>query len=180
MIEEISIVKAVVGGDIDSFRLLVHRYQGPVIKMIKNIIDDHHICEDIAQDVFLTTYKKLPSFDPARSNFSTWLFTIARNKSLNALKKKRALSMSNLPENPDSSTPADSLTQKEFFDRLDQVLLILPTKQKTAFVLAEFEKLPYEQIAQIEGVRIGTIKSRINRAKNKLRSALNSFEEYDV
>jgi len=176
MIEEINVIRAVVGGDIDSFRLLVHRYQRPVIKMIKNIIDDHHICEDIAQDVFLTAYKKLPSFDPARSNFSTWVFTIARNKSINAAKKKRALSMSNLPENSDSSTPSDNLTQQEFYYRLDQVLLTLPTKQKTAFVLAEFEKLPYEQIAQIEGVRIGTIKSRINRAKKKLRAALKNLE----
>lgn len=180
MIEEISTIRAVLDGDVDSFRLLVQRYQGPVIRMIKNIINDHHICEDIAQDVFLVAYKKLSSFDPARSSFSTWLFTIARNKSLNTLKKKRALSMNNLPENPDSSIPADSLTQKEFFDRLDQVLQNLPAKQKTAFILAEFEKLPYEQIAQIEGVRIGTIKSRINRAKKKLRSALKSLEEDGV
>jgi len=180
MIEEISIIRVVLDGDIESFRLLVQRYQGPIIRMIKNIIDDHHICEDIAQDVFLTAYKKLSSFDPDRSSFSTWLFTIARNKSLNAAKKKRTLSMSNLPENSDSSTPVNSLSQQEFFDRLDQVLKTLPSKQKTAFVLAEFEKLPYEQIAQIEGVRIGTIKSRINRAKKKLRLALKSFGEDDL
>ena len=133
MIEEISIIRVVLDGDIESFRLLVQRYQGPVIRMIKNIIDDHHICEDIAQDVFLTAYKKLSSFDPDRSSFSTWLFTIARNKSLNAVKKKRTLSMSTLPENSDSSTPANSLAQQEFFDRLDQVLKTLPNKQKTAF-----------------------------------------------
>ena len=177
MIDEISIIKAVLGGDIDSFRLLVQRYQGPIVRMIQNIIDDYHIREDIAQDVFLAAYMKLSSFDPARSSFSTWLFTIARNKSLNVAKKKRTLSMSNLPENPDPSTSADRLTQKEFFGRLDQALVILPAKQKTAFVLAEFEKLPYEQIAQIEGVKIGTIKSRINRAKKKLRSSLKSFED---
>ena len=180
MIEEISIIRAVLDGDIDSFRLLVQRYQGPVIRMIKNIIDDHHICEDIAQDVFFTAYKKLASFDSNRSSFSTWLFTIARNKSINAAKKKKTLSMSNLPENPDSSTPANNLTQQEFFDRLDQALKTLPAKLKTAFVLAEFEKIPYEQIAQIEGARIGTIKSRINRAKKKLRLALKSFKENDV
>lgn len=180
MIEETSIIRAVLSGEVDSFRLLVERYQGPVIRMTRNIIDDHHICEDIAQDVFFTAYKKLSSFDPARSSFSTWLFTIARNKSLNAVKKKKALSMSRLPENPDSSAPADSLSQQEFFDRLDNVLQTLPAKQKTAFVLAEFEGLPYEQIAQIEGVRTGTIKSRIHRAKKKLKSALKNFEEDNV
>jgi len=177
MIEEISIISAVLNGDVDSFRLLVQRYEKPVIRMIKNIINDHHICEDVAQGVFLTAYKKLPSFDPACSSFSTWLFTIARNKSLNVIKKKSILSLSELPETRDSSNPSNNLIQEEFFARLDQVLQNLPVKQKTAFVLAEFEKLPYEQIAQIEGARVGTIKSRINRAKEKLRSALKSFEE---
>ena len=117
MIEEISIIRDVLDGDIKSFRLLVQRYQGPVIRMIKNIIDDHHICEDIAQDVFFTAYKKLSSFDPDRSSFSTWLFTIARNKSINAAKKKIIPSVSNLPENPDSSVPVNSLERQEFFDR---------------------------------------------------------------
>jgi len=176
MTDEISIIKAVLEGNVESFRELVQRYEKPVIKMIKNIIDNHHICEDIAQDVFFTAYKKLASFDPARSSFSTWLFTIARNKSLNALKKKRTLAMSELPEKTDSRNPSDDLARKEFFTELDRKLQALSFKQKTAFVLAEFEKLPYEQIAQIEGVRIGTIKSRISRAKKKLRSALKNLE----
>ena len=180
MTDEISVIKAVLEGDVESFRQLVQRYEKPVIRMIKNLIDDHHICEDIAQDVFFTAYRKIKSYDPARSNFSTWLFTIARNKSLNVVKKKRPSAISSLPENSDTSAPTDTLIQQEFFDRLDKALQNLPAKQKTAFVLAEFEKLQYEQIAQIEGVRIGTIKSRINRAKKKLRLALKSFKEDDL
>ena len=180
MTDEISIIKAVLEGDVESFRELVQRYEKPVIGMIKNLINDRHICEDIAQDVFFAAYKKLSSFDPARSSFSTWLFTIARNKSLNVVKKKRASSMSSLPEKSDTSGPTDVLIQQEFYGQLDTALQNLPAKQKTAFVLAEFEKLPYEQIAQIEGVRMGTVKSRINRAKKKLRLALKSFEEGNV
>jgi len=180
MTEEISIIRAVLNGDVDSFQLLVQRYQRPVIKMVRNIINDNHTCEDIAQEVFLAAYKRLASFDPARSNFSTWLFTIARNKSLNVLKKKRVLLMNNLPEKAAPCNPSDDMARQEFFDQLDRQLQKLPARQKTAFVLAEFEKLPYEQIAQIEGVRIGTIKSRINRAKKKLRTALKSFEEKSV
>lgn len=176
MTDEISIIKAVLEGNVESFRELVQRYEKPVIKMIKNIIDNHHICEDIAQDVFFTAYKKLASFDPARSSFSTWLFTIARNKSLNALKKKKTLAMSELPEKTDSRNPSDDLARKEIFTELDRKLQALPFKQKTSLVLAEFEKLPYEQVAQIEGVRIGTIKSRISRAKKKLRAALKNLE----
>jgi len=176
MIEETGFIKAVLEGDTESFRLLIQRYQKPVIRMIANLINDRHICEDIAQEVFLAAYKKLPSFDPARSSFSTWLFTIARNKSINAMKKKKILSVSNPPENPDFSEPADSLIRNELFVKLDQALMSLSPKYKRALILAEFENLSYEQIAQIEGIRIGTVKSRINRAKNRLRSALESID----
>jgi len=172
MTEETGIIRAVLEGDTESFRLLVQRYQKPVIRMIANLINDRHTCEDIAQEVFLAAYKKLPSFDPARSSFSTWLFTIAKNKSINAMKKKRILFVSNPPESPDFSEPGDSLIRDELFIKLDRALNSLNPGNKRALVMAEFENLPYEQIAQIEGVRIGTIKSRINRAKHRLRSAL--------
>ena len=176
MIEETGVIRTVLEGDTESFRLLVQRYQKPVIRMISNLINDRHICEDVAQEVFLAAYKKLPSFNPARSSFSTWLFTIARNKSINAMKKKRILSVNNPPENPDYTEPADTLIQNELFIKLDSALKSLNPGHRRALVLAEFENLQYEQIAQIEGVRIGTVKSRINRAKRRLRSALDGIE----
>ena len=176
MIEETGIIKAVLEGDTESFRLLVQRYQKPVIRMIANLINDRHICEDIAQEVFLAAYKKLPSFDPSRSSFSTWLFTITKNKSINAMKKRKILSVINPPENPDFSEPGDSLIRNELFLKLDQALNSLNSGHRRALVMAEFENLSYEQIAQIEGIRIGTVKSRINRAKNRLRSTLESID----
>ena len=172
MTQEIQVIRQVVEGDIESFRLIVERYERPIARMIRNIINNRDSCEDIAQDVFFTAYRKLASFDPARGNFSTWLFTIARNKSINALRKKRPLSMSELPQNSDTHNPSDELAEREFFDELDAGLEALPSAQKRAFVLAEFEELSYEDIAQIEGVRIGTVKSRINRAKKELAKAL--------
>jgi RNA polymerase sigma-70 factor (ECF subfamily) len=172
MTQETKVIRHVLQGDIETFRLIVERYERPIARMIRNIINNRESCEDIAQDVFFTAYRKLASFDPARSKFSTWLFTIARNKSINALRKKRPLSMSELPQNSDTHNPSDELAEREFFDKLDAGLEALPSAQKRAFVLAEFENLSYEEIAQIEGVRTGTIKSRINRAKKKLAKAL--------
>jgi RNA polymerase sigma-70 factor (ECF subfamily) len=175
MTEETGIIRAVLEGDTESFRLLVQRYQKPVIRMIANLINDRHICEDVAQEVFLAAYKKLPSFNPVRSSFSTWLFTIARNKSINAVKKKRILSAGNPPENPDFNEPVDTLIRDELFIKLDQALKSLNPEHRRAIVLAEFENVPYEQIAQIEGVRPGTIKSRVNRAKHRLKSVLDGI-----
>ncbi len=175
MTQETEVIRQVLQGDIESFRLIVERYERPIVRMIRNVTGDRECCEDIAQDVFLAAYKKLSSFDPACSSFSTWLFTIARNKSINASKKKRARLMSKLPERTNPYDPSDELAEAEFIGRLDAELAALPSTQRRAFVLAEFEKLPYDKIAQIEGARIGTIKSRINRAKKKLRSALRGF-----
>ena len=172
MTQETKVIRQVLQGDIESFRLIVERYERPIVRMIKNITNNREFCEDIAQDVFFTAYRKLASFDPARSNFSTWLFTIARNKSINAMRKKRPLSMSEMPQNSDAHNPSDELAEREFFDELDAGLEALPSAQKRAFVLAEFENLSYAEIAQIEGVRTGTVKSRINRAKKKLAKAL--------
>jgi len=172
MRQETQVIGQVLEGDIECFRVIVERYERPIARMIRNIINNRESCEDIAQDVFFTAYRKLAFFDPSRGNFSTWLFTIARNKSINALRKKRPLSMSELPHNSDRHNPSDELSEREFFDELDAGLEALPSAQKRAFVLAEFEELSYEDIAQIEGVRTGTVKSRINRAKKKLAKAL--------
>ena len=175
MTQETEIIRRVLEGDIESFRFLLARYEKPVIRMVREITHNTESCEDIAQEVFLTAYKKLASFNRARSSFSTWLFTIARNKSLNELKKKKPVPISKPPEKRNPNNPSDDMTKKEFYDRLDKTLQALPSRQRRAFILAEFEKLSYAEIAQIEGTRIGTIKSRINRAKVKLRKALEEF-----
>jgi RNA polymerase sigma-70 factor (ECF subfamily) len=176
MTEELDAIRRVLEGDTESFRRLVDRYAKPVVRLIKNITGDSHTCEDIAQEVFLAAYVKLATFDPNRSQFSTWLFTIARNKSVNATKRKKPLSLADVPERAEGRGPADEAAGGELFAALDEALLHLPLNQRTAFVLAEFEQLPYETVAQIEGVRLGTVKSRVNRARNKLKKALNRFE----
>jgi RNA polymerase sigma-70 factor (ECF subfamily) len=172
MIDEQAIIKNIINGDVESFRLLVERYQKSVMRMAGNIIRDRHICEDIAQDVFFTAYKKLKTFNNEQGSFSTWLFTIARNKSLNAIKKKKIPLAGELSEIVAERNSPDILQQQEFLNELDRQLHSLPRNQNTVFVLAEFEKLPYEQIAQIEGVRIGTVRTRLHRAKRKLAKAL--------
>jgi len=172
MTDEVLIAR-ILDGDPEAFRAIVEQYQGPVLRVIANLIHDRHTCEDIAQEVFLAAFRSLRSFDPARSAFSTWLFTIARHKSINAGQKRRHAASDRHWDRRDSRHPSDSMAEQEFYEMLDRGLEALPQDQRTAFVLAEFEELPYEKIAQIEGVRVGTVRSRINRAKAKLRGLLN-------
>ena len=176
MPEDSDIIKRVLNGDVDSFRILVERYQRPVLSMIRRLIWDSHRCEEIGQDVFVAAFQKLSTFDPARSQFSTWLFTIARNMSINALKKKAPITVDHLPEMLDSRNPSNEFSDKEFFAQMDQTLKALPGKLQRAFVLAEMEQMPYEEIARIEGTRLGTVKSRINRARLRLHAAMKNIE----
>ena len=172
MTHEQQIIADVLAGKADAFQELVERYQRPVFRMISNLIGDCHMAEDITQEVFLAVYRKLSTFDPMRCRFSTWLFTIARNQSINYLRRRKKEVPADSLEISSSADPSESICREEFLRQMDQILNRLPPRQKRAFVLAEFENLPYEEIAQIECVSIGTVKSRIHRAKEKFRSAL--------
>lgn len=174
MTHEEQMIQDVLNGKTDSFRWIIERYQRPVFQMASNLIFDRHAAEDVAQEVFMVIFEKLSTFDPTRCRFSTWLFTITRNKSINYLRKKQPVSIDS-QEIASTTNPDDTLDQQEFFQQMNAALNQLLTRQKRAFVLAEFENLSYDQIAQIECVSIGTVKSRIHRAKKKLRKALENM-----
>jgi RNA polymerase sigma-70 factor (ECF subfamily) len=172
MSDDTSVIRRVLAGEVDAFRVLVERYQGLLCGFVRNLTCDRAEGEDIAQEVFLAAYVNLRSYNSDRSTFSTWLLTIARNRCVNAWKKRRPHATQRLPEAADFRTPESVLAQKELQQQLDACLAGLPVEQQTVFVLAEIQGLRHEEIARIEGVRCGTVKSRLNRAKEKLRALL--------
>jgi RNA polymerase sigma-70 factor (ECF subfamily) len=167
-----AVIGRVLAGDHDAFRDLVLRYQQPLFAFIGNLVRDRQECEDIAQDVFLAAFKHLARYDRHRSAFSTWLYTIARNRCLNAVRKRRPATHALLPDNAEARSPDLALIEDEWCRLLDVELDALPPEQRTTFVLAELEELSHEEIARIEGVPVGTVKSRLSRARAKLRAAL--------
>jgi RNA polymerase sigma-70 factor (ECF subfamily) len=179
MIEESECIRRVLAGDTEAFRFLVERYEKPVMTMISNLMINRHNCEDVAQDVFLLAFRNLHTFDSGKAKFSTWLLTIARNTSFNAMKKKTPSLGAGLPEKADHQTPVQQAARSEFFERLDQALDALPAGEKSAFVLAEISSLPHEQIAQIESIALGTVRSRLCKAKEKLRALLKQEVQYE-
>ncbi len=175
MTHDETIIEAVLRGDTEAFSLIVERYSRAISRMVRNITCDGIHCEDIAQEVFLAAYRKLGSYDASRSRFSTWLFTIARNHSINALKKKSPITVETVPERVGTDDPTAPAEREELMRELDRRLAELPGKLRRALVLAEFEGLEYEEIARIERTRVGTIKSRIHRARSRLRIGLERF-----
>jgi RNA polymerase sigma-70 factor (ECF subfamily) len=164
-------INRVLAGDVDAFRILVVRYEQAVFCAVRNLVPDAGDCEDVAQDVFLAAYSHLGSFDPRRASFVTWLLTIARNTCYRMRQKKRPLLLESLPEGTDRNSPECVVEQEETFRLLDEALAALPFEQRAVFVLAEIQGLPLEEVGTIEGVRLGTVKSRLHRAREKLRRA---------
>lgn len=177
MDEDQQTIRQVLAGNANDFRALVEKYQRPLFALVRNLIRDMGEAEDIAQETFLAAYANLKSYDPSRAKFSTWLFAMARNRCLNALKRRRPLVMASLPERTVRDNPGGRLDAEATFRLLDAALDRLPVEQRTAFVLAEIQGLSYQEIERIEGVRLGTVKSRIARAKQKLRNCLRDLVE---
>jgi RNA polymerase sigma-70 factor (ECF subfamily) len=165
------IIKQVQAGNARAFEPIVHYYQAAVFRILWNLIGGARV-EDLAQDVFLSAFEKIRRFDPKKGSFRSWLYAIARNRALNARHKKREILLPELPEMVQTRTPMDDLMVKEVFRHLDAVLTAMPFQDRSIFVWAELEGLSYAEIARIEDLPLGTVKSRLARIRAKLKHSL--------
>jgi RNA polymerase sigma-70 factor, ECF subfamily len=170
-IKDRELVARVLAGRTDDFRVLVERHQASVFRFALALLGNRQEAEDIAQEAFLAAFANLSRYDASRAGFSTWLLAIARNRCINLLKRNRPLALSE-PDSVIDIASADPIASQELSEQLDRAMAALPVEQRSAFILAEIEQLPYAEIAEIEQAPLGTVKSRINRAKERLQSLL--------
>jgi RNA polymerase sigma-70 factor (ECF subfamily) len=170
-IEDRELVSRVLAGRTDDFRVLVERHQQSIFRFASGLLGNRDEAEDVTQETFLAAFANLSGYDSSRAAFSTWLFTIARNRCFNLLKRSRPIAANELDSIADVA-PTDPIVSQELSQQLDRALAALPVEQRSAFVLAEIEELPYAEIARIERTSLGTVKSRIHRAKERLQSLL--------
>lgn len=129
--------------------------------------------EDCTQDVMATVWNKAALFDPARASVATWVFSIARNRRIDLLRKARRPEPEELPWGPEAEPdPADTMALQQDNHRLGQALKALPPAQRELIEKAYFGDLSHTEIAGATGLPLGTIKSRIRLALDKLRQAL--------
>lgn len=170
-IEDRELVRRVLAGQTDEFRALVDRHQQPIFRFASGLLGNREEAEDVTQEAFLAAFANLSGYDSSRAAFSTWLFTIARNRCINLLKRTRPIALGESDSIGDAGS-TDPIVRQELSQQLDRALAALPVEQRSAFVLAEIEELPYAEIARIERTSPGTVKSRIHRAKQRLQSLL--------
>ena len=165
-------------GDVDAFAVLVRRYQGPVISFCWRMLGSTQDAEDVAQECFVRLHRHIHRLEP-RARFSTVLFGIARNLALNYLRDARrrgrdtAAHLNETVVVPESGDRPDQQARlKEIESALEQALAALSTDHREVLVLREFQGLDYESIAKVLGCRVGTVRSRLHRARLELRDAL--------
>lgn len=166
-------------GERVAFQHLVERYQGRLLNFIYRTIGDRDRSEDLVQETFIRVYRHLHRFDRSKK-FSTWIYTIAsnlaknelRNRSRNplvlfqAIKKNWEADHRPLQFEDNTQRPDDLFRKRHLRDMIEKAVQELPEHHRVVFVLRELEGKTYEEIAEITGVNLGTVKSRLNRARN--------------
>jgi RNA polymerase sigma-70 factor (ECF subfamily) len=170
-------VKRVQRGETESFEILVRRHQNTTFNLIYRFLGDYDEATDTAQEVFLSAYKSIQQFR-GDANFATWLYRIAfnhastRRKSLSA-KRQRQVALEDDAVVVDSgANPETSAEQKEIQQYVQQALNSLDGDDAQIILLRDLQDVSYHDIAQTLDVPVGTVKSRLHRARQALRISL--------
>ena len=186
--DDSAVVSAFLGGEERAFTELVERYQTRLLNFIYRTIGDREKAEDLVQEVFIRVYRHLHRFDRTKK-FSTWAYTIASNLAKNELRNRsrnplvlfqtvqKSYQDDDRPvefEDP-TSRPDDMYHQRNLQRIVEETVSKLPEHHRNVFILRELEGKSYEEIAEITECNLGTVKSRLNRARNSFAEIIAPF-----
>jgi len=179
-----ALVAAALGGDRGAFEDLVRRHQRSLINHLYRITGQRDGALDLAQEVFLKVYMSLASYD-SRFRFATWLYRIASNRAIDHLRKKEPRTLHLPGDTSDESggtparplaghepTPHEMLRARELEARIEVAIRRLPTEYRQLILLRHRQHCRYDEIARITSLPLGTVKNRIFRAREMLRTDL--------
>jgi RNA polymerase sigma-70 factor (ECF subfamily) len=180
-VDLLQLVRNAQAGDVESFNRLVLAHQDQVYSLALRFMGQRAAAEDLAQETFLRAYRSIRSF--RGEHFRAWLLSITANACRDELRRQRRRPTSSLDrgeedgviafEPPDPGlTPEDSALNAELRVALERALLQLPEEWRLVVVLADVHGLSYDEVAQAVGLPLGTVKSRLSRARGRLRDIL--------
>ena len=182
---DLQLVQRLPAGDDDAFDELMRRYRLPVVNFVYRLLGSADEADDIAQEVFVRLYRNAGSYRPP-TKFSTWLFSVARNASMDRLRwrKRHPQELLEAMEEASGVTSAvapggvgEEVHAREIGRQVAVAVGALPEDQRTALVLAEYHGLAYEEIAQIMNCSLKSVEARLYRAKRTLRKRLQFLRE---
>lgn len=185
--EELRLVEAGQRGDIEAFNQLVRTYEGRIYNLCYRMLGDGDAAADVTQDTFISAYRNLHKF--RGGVFRAWLFRIATNACYDALRarKRRPTVSLDLPADdegdapgldlPDSAeSPDEFVLRRELARAIQAGLAQLPEDQRVMIILSDIQGLAYDEIAEVTNTNLGTVKSRLSRARARLRDILRAGE----
>ena len=167
-------------GDPHAFARLYDRYDRPCFQFIRRLLGAAHgdAAEDLHQETWLAISRNAAAFDPGKSTFRAWLFTIARHKTWDHFRRQKVAVLASAHDDaallvPDpGQTPLEQVQSRELAQELINAVEALPLEQRGVFVMFAQAGLSLEEIAQVTGVSVETAKSRLRYARTKLRQSL--------
>lgn len=175
--DDFSLIKRFIDGDEDVFNELVRRHKEKVRNIIYLTLSDRDVVDDIAQDVFITVYRSIKNFR-FESQFTTWLYRVTVNKCKDHLRRKNirriVLPFRDTKEDPGYEFSPESSDTKEI---VRHAISKLPDKMRIPLLLKDIEGFSYQEIAETMQCEIGTVKSRIFRAREALKKILQPLEK---
>jgi RNA polymerase sigma-70 factor (ECF subfamily) len=188
-LDDRALVARILEGDRDRFTDLMKRYEKRIVNYVYRITHRYEEAHDLAQEIFVKVFLALDRYDP-KYQFSTWLFRIAQNSAIDALRKKSVAEVPLArPLDDDSSTQKDrefadhgvsperALKNKQLAAAIDQAVEELPADYRELIQLRHFAELSYEEIATMKKLPLGTVKNKLFRARNLLKDTLDHFVE---
>jgi len=176
-------------GDKSAFDFLVIKYQHKIIQLVNRYVKDPSEAQDVAQEAFIKAYRALGNFR-GDSAFYTWLYRIAINTAKNYLVSRSrrssdyqvdiqdAEAIENAPQLQGMDTPERLLLNQEIIDTIKMAIEKLPEEMRTAIMLREFDGMSYEEIAEAMDCPVGTVRSRLFRAREMIDNKLNPLLEH--
>lgn len=172
-------------GDVESFNQLVEQYQRLVYNLALRMLGSAEAAEDATQDTFLSAFKAIDKF--RGGSFKAWILRIAANSchdKLRVARRCRVMSLDTLliepealPQSDNSDSPEDHALRQELGRLLNDGLAQLPEDQRLVIILSDIQGFSYQEIAQVAGCSLGTVKSRLNRGRTRLRDFLLKRQE---
>lgn len=187
------LIREIKDGNVQMYNELMHRYERKILAFIFHMLKSSQLeaqAEDLCNETFYKAYRSLHSFREVEASFSTWLYTIARNTVLSELRKNRSIKVSleqsgHTPIAPFAAMPEQTALRKERESLVREAINSLPEKQRSALILREYDQMDYQEIANILGQTVSSVKSLLFRARASVKIQLEpyfedmAFEEYE-
>ena len=179
MVDELdpALIRAAAAGDLRAFETIVRAYQQHIWRFLRRFLGDAAAAEDVAQETFLRLYRSLPGF-AHQAKFSAWVFKIARNAALDELRRRQRRERVTVAAAAALEGAGDAGgTAGETKVEIEAALASLPADLRETVVLVEVFGLPYAEVSAVVGAPVGTIKSRMFRARERMQDWARTAEE---